>query len=177
MLNVGELIPRKNQQLLIRAIADISEIYLTIAGRGELQEQLENTIRELHLEERVKLLGYRNDISDLCQAADIFAFPSLQEGLSVALMEAMACGVPVITFDICAFPEFVISQISGERVPLSRDMNENTSEFLSVILYVMAHHAEYHPRQIALRYGKETVISFYREKLGLKSDFERKDIN
>lgn len=96
MLNVGELIPRKNQQLLIRAIADISEIYLTIAGRGELQEQLENTIRELHLEERVKLLGYRNDISDLCQAADIFAFPSLQEGLSVALMEAMACGKPVI---------------------------------------------------------------------------------
>lgn len=96
MLNVGELIPRKNQELLIRAIADISEIYLTIAGRGELQEQLENTIRELHLEERVKLLGYRNDISDLCQAADIFAFPSLQEGLSVALMEAMACGKPVI---------------------------------------------------------------------------------
>lgn len=96
MLNVGELIPRKNQELLIRAIADISEIYLTIAGRGELQEQLENMIRELHLEERVKLLGYRNDISDLCQAADIFAFPSLQEGLSVALMEAMACGKPVV---------------------------------------------------------------------------------
>ena len=96
ILNVGELIPRKNQELLIRAIADISEIYLTIAGRGELQEQLENTIRELHLEERVRLLGYRNDISDLCQAADIFAFPSLQEGLSVALMEAMACGKPVV---------------------------------------------------------------------------------
>lgn len=96
MLNVGELIPRKNQELLIRAIADISEIYLTIAGRGELQEQLENTIRELHLEERVKLLGYRNDISDLCQAADIFALPSIQEGLSVALMEAMACGKPVV---------------------------------------------------------------------------------
>ena len=96
ILNVGELIPRKNQELLIRAIADISEIYLTIAGRGELQKQLDNTIRELHLEERVRLLGYRNDISDLCQAADIFAFPSLQEGLSVALMEAMACGKPVV---------------------------------------------------------------------------------
>lgn len=96
MLNVGELIPRKNQEALIRAIADIPEIYLTIAGRGELQEQLENLIRELHLDERIRLLGYRNDISELCRAADIFAFPSFQEGLSVALMEAMACAKPVV---------------------------------------------------------------------------------
>ena len=96
ILNVGELIPRKNQESLIRAVAAIPEIYLTIAGRGELQEQLENLIKELHLEKRVRLLGYRNDVSDLCEAADIFAFPSFQEGLSVALMEAMACAKPVV---------------------------------------------------------------------------------
>lgn len=96
VLNVGELIPRKNQEALIKAIVDIPEIYLTIAGRGELQEQLANLIAELHLEDRVKLLGYRNDISDLCQAADVFAFPSFQEGLSVALMEAMACARPIV---------------------------------------------------------------------------------
>ena len=117
----------------------------------------------------------KEQMSDFYRSIDLFIMSSIRESLGLVVLEAMACGVPVITFDICAFPEFVISQISGERVPLSRDMNENTSEFLSVILYVMAHHAEYHPRQIALRYGKETVISFYREKLGLKSDFERKD--
>ena len=48
------------------------------------------------LEDHVKLLGFRTDVAELCQAADVFVFPSKQEGLPVALMEAMACGVPVV---------------------------------------------------------------------------------
>lgn len=110
ILNVGELIPRKNQESLIRAIADIPEIYLTIVGRGELQEQLENLIKEMHLEKRVRLLDYRNDVSDLCQAADIVAFPSFQEGLSVALMEAMACAKPVVCSAIRGYTDLIDSE-------------------------------------------------------------------
>lgn len=96
LLNVGELIPRKNQEIIIRAIADFENIFLTIAGKGDLKGQLENVAKEIGVSERVKLLGYRTDISELCGACDIFVFPSFQEGLPVALMEAMASGKTVV---------------------------------------------------------------------------------
>ncbi len=100
VLSVGELIQRKNYKMLIRAIRKFPNIYLTIAGQGELKGELESLIAELGLGNRVKLLGYRKDIAELCESADIFAFPSYQEGLSVALMEAMACGMPVVCSSI-----------------------------------------------------------------------------
>ncbi len=100
MLSVGELIKRKNHETMIRAIADFPNVYLTIAGRGELQEYLNTLIKELNLESRVKLLGFRTDISELCRAADVFCMPSFQEGLPVALMEAMACGKPCVVSNI-----------------------------------------------------------------------------
>lgn len=81
---------------MIRAIAQIPNVYLTIASRGELQPEFENLIKELKIEDRVKLLGFRTDISALCASADVFAFRSFQEELSVALMEAMAWGKPCV---------------------------------------------------------------------------------
>lgn len=96
ILTVGELSARKNQEALIRAVSDIPDVYVTFAGQGDLEMHLDRVIHDLGLEDRVKLIGYRTDISELCEAADIFAFPSLQEGLPVALMEAMACGMPVV---------------------------------------------------------------------------------
>lgn len=96
ILAVGELIPRKNHENLIRAVARTEKIYLTIAGKGELQEYLSELISELKIIDRIKLIGFRTDISELCEACDIFAFPSFQEGLPVALMEAMASQKPVI---------------------------------------------------------------------------------
>lgn len=100
ILNVGELIPRKNQETLIRAVAEIENIYLTIAGQGELTQHLIKVINELKVVDRVKLLGYRTDISELCKACDMFAFPSFHEGLPVAVMEAMASGLPVVCSNI-----------------------------------------------------------------------------
>lgn len=100
VLSVGELSHRKNHERLIRAVADIDNIFLTIAGKGELKEYYQNLILKLGVDKRIKLLGFRTDISELCESADVFAFPSLQEGLPVALMEAMACGKPVVCSNI-----------------------------------------------------------------------------
>ena len=94
ILNIGELIPRKNQERLIRAVAEMEGVYLTIAGRGELQEYLTSLIEELGVADQVKLLGFRRDIPELCCACDVFAFPSIHEGLPVSVMEAMAAGLP-----------------------------------------------------------------------------------
>lgn len=100
ILGVGELSKRKNHEILIRAVAKVEDVYLTIAGKGELQDELSSLIQELRIESRVSLIGFRKDVSELCEAADVFAFPSYQEGLPVALMEAMASGKPVICSNI-----------------------------------------------------------------------------
>jgi len=95
LLSVGELNENKNHQTVINAIADL-DVYYIIAGKGGSEEALRNTVSKLHLEERVKLLGYRKDIDALCAVSDIFVFPSFREGLPVSVMEAMASGLPVV---------------------------------------------------------------------------------
>lgn len=96
ILTVGEMTKNKNHKSLIEAISEIPDLYLTIAGRGTEQQALLEQIDRLNLADRVKLLGYRSDVFELCKAADVFAFPSYREGLPVALMEAMACGKPIV---------------------------------------------------------------------------------
>lgn len=101
LLSVGELIKRKNHETVIEAVAGLNDprLHYVIAGDGELMDQLREKIRALQAS-RVHLLGYRKDIGKLCNSADIFIMPSFQEGLSVALMEAMACGLPIIASEI-----------------------------------------------------------------------------
>ena len=96
LLDVGELIPRKNHEALITAIANIPGVFLTIAGQGELREPLMALAEKCGVSDRVRLLGFRTDVSALNASADIFVFASFQEGLSVAVMEAMACGKPIV---------------------------------------------------------------------------------
>lgn len=97
LLNVGELNAGKNQELVIRALALLQpeKVQFLICGLGALREPLQELICQLGLQEQVRLLGYRNDIPRILQAADIFVFPSVREGLSVALMESMAAGKAV----------------------------------------------------------------------------------
>lgn len=98
VLSVGELNENKNHELVIRAISKISnpKIHFFIAGKGERKSYLERISSELGVSSQVHLLGYREDIEELMQMADLFCFPSFREGLSVSVMEAMACGLPVM---------------------------------------------------------------------------------
>ncbi len=98
LLSVGELSDRKNHSVTIKALSEINDgrLHLIIAGRGEKEEEFRCLARELGVESRVHLLGFRTDIAELMKSADIFVFPSLQEGLPVALMEAMACAMPCV---------------------------------------------------------------------------------
>lgn len=97
-ISVGELSHRKNHETAIRALAKIEDStckYL-IAGTGPLDSQLKQLVDKLGLKERVIFAGYRSDIKELLHASNAFVFPSIQEGLPVALMEAMAVGLPVV---------------------------------------------------------------------------------
>lgn len=98
LISVGELSKRKNQEVLIRAMAKIPDdnVKYVIVGMGELEKVYRSLIKELHLQKRVVLVGYREDIPELLQMSDVFVFPSLQEGLPASVMEAMAAGLPIV---------------------------------------------------------------------------------
>lgn len=97
LLTIGELCAGKNHELVIRALAKLGRknVRFMVCGLGVLKDQLQELSRSLGIEDRVTLLGYRTDIPEILGASDLFIFPSLREGLSVALMEAMAAGKAV----------------------------------------------------------------------------------
>lgn len=101
LLSVGELNDNKNHKVVIQALPELSSnVHYVICGTGPLKEQHEELAKELHVEDRLHLLGYRSDVIKIMKSCDIFVFPSKREGLSVALMEAMACGLPCVVSSI-----------------------------------------------------------------------------
>lgn len=100
LLSIGELIKRKNHESVIRALSKLNNPNITylICGQGNLENYLKNISKDLDV--NVKFLGFRKDINEICKVSDIFIFPSLQEGLPVALMEAMAAGLPCIVSNV-----------------------------------------------------------------------------
>lgn len=92
-ISVALLIKRKNHTVLIDAIHKLNDpnFHLFILGDGVQEQELRGKIKALGLENQLHLLGFRNDVYKLCRAADLFLFAFLQEGLPVAVMEAMAC--------------------------------------------------------------------------------------
>lgn len=102
LLSVGELTVRKNHKTILRAISNIKndKVHYIIAGEGKNRKRLEDMAKNLGIAENVHFLGYRKDVYSLVKMSDIFCFPSYQEGLPVALMEAMAGGLPVVASGI-----------------------------------------------------------------------------
>lgn len=112
LLSVGELNGNKNHETVIRAIADMNVCYI-IAGQGERQQDLANLIDVQSLQDRVKLLGFRSDVKELYEAADIFVFPSFREGLPVSVMEAMASGLPCVASRIRGNVDLIEDCVNG----------------------------------------------------------------
>lgn len=109
LLSVGELITRKNHESVIKALTmlpDRNWKYF-ICGNGELEDYLRQKIDAAGLSDHVFLLGFRHDIAEIFACTDLFVFPSFQEGLPVALMEAIAMQVPVISSRIRGSDELV----------------------------------------------------------------------
>lgn len=97
-VSIGELRPVKNHITAIKALAECNSknVHYVIAGIGRLRDELISYAEELGVGDRVHLVGFRTDIAKLLKGSDFFLFPSLREGLPVALMEAMAAGLPAI---------------------------------------------------------------------------------
>jgi glycosyltransferase involved in cell wall biosynthesis len=101
---IGNLYPVKGHVHLIDAIAQLAErhprLQLAICGRGDLEGTLRARARTRGIGHRVHLLGLRSDVAAVLAAADLFALPSLSEGLPLALLEAMFAGRPIVASDV-----------------------------------------------------------------------------
>ncbi len=121
ILFVGSLEPRKNIKTLINAYSRLSEklqkeYSLVIAGAsGWLNSDIYKTVKDLSIKERVHFTGYidKEDISALYSMSTVFVYPSLYEGFGLPILEAMACGTPVITSNTSSMPE-----VAGEAAVL-----------------------------------------------------------
>lgn len=115
VVNVGRIVQQKNQQLLLQALRFVPEVHLAIAGDGVLRQTLLQMAVTLGVQDRVHVLGEvpPADIPDLLRAGNLFAFPSRWEGFSVAVLEAMHAGLPVIASEIPPLREIIGSADGG----------------------------------------------------------------
>lgn len=115
VLSVGELIPRKNHQVIVRALGKLKNphLYYAICGKGPLEQELRQLAKDCGLADRFLLLGFRQDVPELLHAADISAFPSLIEGLGLAGIEALAAGVPLVASNVQGIKDYVIDGKTG----------------------------------------------------------------
>jgi len=133
---VGSLYPVKGHTYLLKAAQNVTQLFpdatFLISGRGGLLEALEEEIKGLKITENVRLLGFREDVPALLQLLDIFVLPSLSEGISIALLEAMAAGKPTIATMVGGNPEVVVENETGFLVPAAdvRSLTEKITVLL-----------------------------------------------
>lgn len=113
LLSVGELNENKNHETVIKAISLLNneKIHYFIAGKGDKCSYLNELANNLGV--KLHLLGYRTDINELLNCSDVYLFPSLREGLSVALMEAMASGLPCVVSKIRGNVDLIDNNFGG----------------------------------------------------------------
>lgn len=148
LLSVGELNKNKNHQVVIKALAKIkkNDIHYVIAGEGELDKDLKALAEESGLKDRVHLLGFRNDVSEIYSAADVNLFPSIREGLGLAAVEGMAAGLPLICGDNRGTRCYAEDGVNALICP-----NNSADEYAENILRV------YNDRDLIAKLSKNTM--------------------
>jgi glycosyltransferase involved in cell wall biosynthesis len=131
LLYVGRLGARKGLDLALRALheADNEDIEFVIAGTGRHNESLRDSVQQLDIDEQVQFLGYvpEEELPVLYSSADVFVLPSRYEGFGLVLLEAMACGTPVIGADAGGIPTVIQNGVDGYVV--ARDENSIAKNF------------------------------------------------
>lgn len=117
LICVAEFTENKNQIFLIKAIEILNQcipnIKLLLAGKGDCLDECKNYVCEHKLEKNVSFLGYRSDIEDLYNISDVLVTGSLREGLAVNIIEAEACGLPIICSNTRGQRDLVLNNING----------------------------------------------------------------
>lgn len=115
LISVGELNKNKNNKVIIEALAILNNrnLHYFLCGVGDEEKELRKIAKERNVYDQVHFLGYRTDVKKLLKATDIFVMPSIREGLSRSLMEAMASGLPCIVSDIRGNTDLIMRNKGG----------------------------------------------------------------
>lgn len=167
---VGQIRDIKNHHGLIAAFKRLTEQYpqyrdrlrLCIIGAGGLLTKLKQQVSDAGLDELVWLPGARADIAALMGAFSVFTLPSLAEGTPVALLEAMASGLPVVASNVGGIPEVLSDQVHGTLVPV----NDETALAAALVRYLEqpalgVQHGHAARRRIQAQYSLTNMICSY----------------
>jgi glycosyltransferase involved in cell wall biosynthesis len=117
----GRLMPVKGPQYLIKAaryvISKYPETFFIFMGDGRLRQNLEKEAFSLGIKENIIFMGWRNDVANIISIYDVFALPSLNEGMGRVLVEVMALGKPIVASNVGGIPDLVIDGKNGFLVP------------------------------------------------------------
>ncbi|KMO87666.1 hypothetical protein AB840_01880 [Megasphaera cerevisiae DSM 20462] len=160
ILSVGELNKNKNHEIALKAVAKLKNknfVYL-ICGQGDQLRHLKVLSQKLGINDQVIFLGYRFDVFEIYKIADVFLFPSFREGLPVAVMEAMAAGLPIVCSDIRGNNDLILNEKNGYLV-YSKNINAFTDS-INILMnnkkmqIVMGQYS----KQLASSYDKKCIM-------------------
>jgi len=121
LIAIARMTQQKGHRFLLEAVTHlrdrIPKLRCLLAGDGPLRPSLELQVKQLHIQDCVHFLGFRTDVADLINTADIYVLPSLSEGMPMGILEAMALGCPVVASAVNGVPELVCDQVNGLLVP------------------------------------------------------------
>lgn len=157
LVSVGNLVPLKGHDIAIRALRTIEDAHLLIAGRGPEHGALEALAAKLGLSDRVHLVGAmpQEALKTLYSAADVLILASEREGWPNVLLEAMACGTPVVATNVGGIPEIVTEPVAG-RIAATRTP-EAIADAVNELLAAPTNRDDV--RTYAKRYDWEETIS------------------
>lgn len=121
--NIAAIAPHKDYFTFVDAAAIIHQrhpdtFFLIIGGDGGERTAIEQYIEEKKLTESIQLLGFRRDIPSIFPEIDVLLYTSKEEGLGTTLLDALACGVPIVTTNAGGIPEFLTNEKNGLIVPV-----------------------------------------------------------
>jgi glycosyltransferase EpsD len=165
LLYVAEFIPRKNHRYLLTKISKLKEVIpnlkIILAGKGILENEYKEMIERLKMSNTIDFLGYRKDINNLCRMSDIFVSPSLQEGLPIAVVEALASGLPVV----CSRIRGHIDIIHNTRNGFLFELNKPTSMVDSIVKLYNAPDLRYQVAQNNIQDAKKYSVDIAISKM------------
>ncbi len=170
--SVGRFLPIKNHQMLVRAAAEViragKKIELVLVSLGPLQEQLQKLAEKLNIVEHLHFLGLQKNINLIMNGFDIFVLPSLSEGCSNVIQEAMMCARPVVATRVGGNPELVREGETGRLVE-----SNHPAQLAAALLELISNEKQ---RNLLGENGRKTALEKYTvEKM--VSDYQQFYIN